>query len=84
MDVAKLWDMLDDEQRADFEKALADGRLGNMVNLWTPWWAPGEVCCRCCCASSWLMRFMPLAPYNMSAAMPCAVAHQLAHAFSSL
>lgn len=41
--MSELWDMLDEAQRADFEKALADGRLGNMVALWEPWWTTTEV-----------------------------------------
>ena len=42
-----LWASLTEEQRADFERALADGRLGNMVALWEPWWAAAdEVCAR--------------------------------------
>jgi hypothetical protein len=42
-DVSELWEVLDEAQRADFEKALADGRLGNMVALWDPWWTQPEV-----------------------------------------
>jgi hypothetical protein len=51
-DVSELWEMLDEAQRADFEKALADGRLGNMVALWDPWWTKPEVGTSCFCGRS--------------------------------
>jgi hypothetical protein len=41
--ISDLWNALDESQRADFEKALADGRLGNMVAIWEPWWSKKEV-----------------------------------------
>ena len=27
-----------DKEKAEFETMATDGRLGNLVEVWTPWW----------------------------------------------
>ena len=30
------------QQQADFQRALRDGRLSDMIEIWQPWWEEGE------------------------------------------
>jgi len=33
-----MWDRLTKAEKAEFQDMLKDGRLGNLVELWEPWW----------------------------------------------
>ena len=37
-DTDKIWHKLTPSERREFHKMLEDGQLGNMVELWEPWW----------------------------------------------
>ncbi|KAK3107832.1 hypothetical protein FSP39_023131 [Pinctada imbricata] len=37
-DAEEIWNRLTDKEKEDFQKMTADGRLGNLVEVWTPWW----------------------------------------------
>ncbi len=37
-DSSDIWNLLSKEEKAAFDAMLSDGRLGNMVDLWSPWW----------------------------------------------
>ncbi|WAR15215.1 ZNHI2-like protein [Mya arenaria] len=37
-DVDKVWDRLTDKEKQEFKSMTTDGRLGNLVDLWVPWW----------------------------------------------
>eukprot|EP01134_Creolimax_fragrantissima_P007596 CFRG7596T1 len=36
--VEAIWESMTAEEKEDFEKAISDGRMGNMLTLWQPWW----------------------------------------------
>lgn len=40
---AKIWDRLTDKEKKEFQTMVSDGRLGNLMDIWTPWWSPGAM-----------------------------------------
>ena len=37
-DVELVWDQLTGEEREEFQKMLKDGRIGHLLDSYTPWW----------------------------------------------
>ncbi|XP_062595002.1 zinc finger HIT domain-containing protein 2-like [Saccostrea cucullata] len=37
-DTDQIWNRLTDQEKAQFNKMVKDGHLGNLVEIWTPWW----------------------------------------------
>ncbi|XP_041373051.1 zinc finger HIT domain-containing protein 2-like [Gigantopelta aegis] len=37
-DSAEIWNRLTEKERNEFNQMLEDGRLANLVTVWTPWW----------------------------------------------
>ncbi len=33
-----MWEQLSEKEKKEFQQMLKDGRLGNMLELWEPWW----------------------------------------------
>ncbi len=42
-DIAQVLDLLPANVRNDFDRALYDGRISNMISVWTPWWRRAAV-----------------------------------------
>ncbi|XP_064649656.1 zinc finger HIT domain-containing protein 2-like [Lineus longissimus] len=38
MDTDQVWEKLTEAERKEFQSMVEDGRLGNMMELWEPWW----------------------------------------------
>lgn len=41
-DADKIWSRLTEKERKEFESMVNDGRLGNLVEVWQPWWIPAD------------------------------------------
>lgn len=37
-DSQQIWQRLTEKERKEFNSMLMDGRIGNMIELWQPWW----------------------------------------------
>ncbi|XP_060583391.1 LOW QUALITY PROTEIN: zinc finger HIT domain-containing protein 2-like [Ruditapes philippinarum] len=37
-DTREVWNRLTDQEKKEFDIMVGDGRLGNLVEIWTPWW----------------------------------------------
>jgi len=37
-DTDAIWNVLTDKEKREFESMIEDGRLGNMIDIWQPWW----------------------------------------------
>ena len=37
-DVELVWEQLTGEEREEFQKMLSDGRIGHLLDNYTPWW----------------------------------------------
>ncbi|XP_066286083.1 zinc finger HIT domain-containing protein 2-like [Branchiostoma lanceolatum] len=37
-DAEAIWDQLTDQERAEFQSVVERGMLGDMLEMWTPWW----------------------------------------------
>lgn len=37
-DTDKIWEKLTKEEKREFEKAVGNGYIGSLVEVWTPWW----------------------------------------------
>jgi len=37
-DTDAIWEVLTDKEKQEFQAMLDDGRLGNMIEIWQPWW----------------------------------------------
>ncbi|XP_019634334.1 PREDICTED: zinc finger HIT domain-containing protein 2-like [Branchiostoma belcheri] len=38
-DTEAIWDQLTDQERAEFQSVVEKGMLGEMLEMWTPWWS---------------------------------------------
>ncbi|XP_078683980.1 zinc finger HIT domain-containing protein 2-like isoform X2 [Branchiostoma floridae x Branchiostoma belcheri] len=38
-DTEAIWDQLTDQERAEFQSVVERGMLGEMLEMWTPWWS---------------------------------------------
>jgi uncharacterized protein YihD (DUF1040 family) len=43
LDDPNLFEKLPRDQQEDFKRALSDGRLSNLIELWQPWWKQKQV-----------------------------------------
>ncbi|XP_021374259.1 zinc finger HIT domain-containing protein 2-like isoform X2 [Mizuhopecten yessoensis] len=39
-DAGAIWKRLTEKERNEFDQMTKDGRLGHLVEVWTPWWTP--------------------------------------------
>ncbi|XP_069115707.1 zinc finger HIT domain-containing protein 2-like isoform X2 [Argopecten irradians] len=39
-DAGAIWKCLTEKEQNEFEQMTRDGRLGQLVEVWTPWWSP--------------------------------------------
>ncbi|XP_033757836.1 zinc finger HIT domain-containing protein 2-like [Pecten maximus] len=39
-DAGAIWKRLTEKERKEFDQMTRDGRLGHLVEVWTPWWTP--------------------------------------------
>jgi len=37
-----VWEQLTVEEKEEFQKMLSDGRIGHLLNSYTPWWKVGS------------------------------------------
>ena len=37
-DVELVWEQLSVEEREEFQKMISDGRIGHLLDSYTPWW----------------------------------------------
>lgn len=37
-DVEQVWNLLTEEEKQEFHAMAGDGRLGKLIEVWTPWW----------------------------------------------
>ncbi|XP_045163434.2 zinc finger HIT domain-containing protein 2-like [Mercenaria mercenaria] len=38
-DTNEVWNRLTDQEKKEFQVMVGDGRLGNLVEIWSPWWS---------------------------------------------
>jgi len=38
VDSELVWQLLTDSEKEDFHKMLGDGRIGHLLDTYTPWW----------------------------------------------
>ncbi|CAG2107272.1 unnamed protein product [Medioppia subpectinata] len=41
-DSQQLWDQLSDSERQEFSELLKSGKIGDLVDVWTPWWTASQ------------------------------------------
>ena len=42
-DLSGIWNKLNDDERKQFNELIKSGRIGEFVDLWTPWWTSDGV-----------------------------------------